>query len=45
VEATDEAAPNLISAVPQQLGLKLDPKKIPVDIVVVDSADQTPTVN
>jgi uncharacterized protein (TIGR03435 family) len=45
VEATDEAVPNLISAVPQQLGLKLDPKKIPVDIVVVDSADQTPTVN
>jgi len=44
-EAPDEAAPNLISAVPQQLGLKLEPKKIPVNILVVDSADQTPTEN
>jgi len=41
----DESAPNLISAVPQQLGLKLESKKIPVDILVVDSADKIPAEN
>jgi uncharacterized protein (TIGR03435 family) len=44
-EASDEAAANLTSAVPRQLGLRLDPKKIPVDIIVVDSADKIPTAN
>jgi uncharacterized protein (TIGR03435 family) len=44
-DAANESAPNLISAVPQQLGLKLDPKKIPVDILIVDRADKIPTGN
>ena len=38
-------APDLISAVPQQLGLLLEPKKIPTDIVVIDRADRIPTQN
>jgi uncharacterized protein (TIGR03435 family) len=29
----------------QQLGLKLDPRKVPVELIVVDSADKTPTEN
>jgi len=38
-------APNLITAVQQQLGLRLSPAKIAVDILVVDRADQVPTEN
>jgi uncharacterized protein (TIGR03435 family) len=45
LETPDESAPNLVSAIPQQLGLKLDPKKIPVDILVIDRADKVPTEN
>ncbi len=43
-ETPDEAS-NLISAVPQQLGLKLRSKKIPVDVLIVDRADKIPTEN
>jgi uncharacterized protein (TIGR03435 family) len=42
---TPDEAPNLISAIPQQLGLKLEPKKIPVDVLIIDSADKIPTQN
>jgi uncharacterized protein (TIGR03435 family) len=45
VEGLDEAAPNLASAVAQQLGLKLNPKKVRVNVVVVDRVDRTPTEN
>jgi uncharacterized protein (TIGR03435 family) len=45
IESPDGSAANLISAVPQQLGLRLVPKKMPVDVIVVDSADQIPTQN
>jgi uncharacterized protein (TIGR03435 family) len=44
-DTPDESAPNLISAVPQQLGLKLQAKKIRVDILVVDSAGKIPAEN
>ena len=44
-DISDESAANLISAVPQQLGLKLDSKKIPVDVLVVDGADKIPSEN
>jgi uncharacterized protein (TIGR03435 family) len=44
-DTADESAPNLINAVPQQLGLKLDAKKIPVDILIIDRADRIPTEN
>ncbi len=42
---TPDEAENLISAVPRQLGLKLEPKKIPVDMLTIDSADKIPTEN
>jgi uncharacterized protein (TIGR03435 family) len=35
----------LFQAVQQTLGLKLDPKKAPVDMIVVDSANKVPTDN
>jgi uncharacterized protein (TIGR03435 family) len=36
---------NLISALRDQLGLKLTAKKGPVEIVVIDHAEKTPTEN
>ncbi|HEV3198987.1 MAG TPA: TIGR03435 family protein [Bryobacteraceae bacterium] len=42
---TDESGPNLITAVQQQLGLKLNPSKIPLDVLVIDRADPVPTEN
>ncbi len=40
-----EAPQNLFSAIQAQLGLKLDAKKGPVDLVVVDHMEKTPTEN
>jgi uncharacterized protein (TIGR03435 family) len=40
-----EDVPNLISAVQQQLGLKLVPTKVPVDVLVIDRADRVPIEN
>jgi uncharacterized protein (TIGR03435 family) len=40
-----DAPLNLFGAVQAQLGLKLDSKKGPVDLVVVDHAEKTPTEN
>jgi uncharacterized protein (TIGR03435 family) len=44
MEAADESAPNLTSAV-QQLGLRLNPAKIPTGLIVIDRADQIPVEN
>jgi uncharacterized protein (TIGR03435 family) len=35
----------LSQAVQQTLGLKLDPKKAPVEMIVIDSANKVPTDN
>jgi uncharacterized protein (TIGR03435 family) len=40
-----ESAPNLITAVQEQLGLKLNPNKVPTDVLIVDRADKVPTEN
>ncbi len=40
-----EPAPTLIAAIQDQLGLKIESKKLPVDIVVVDHIEKTPTEN
>jgi uncharacterized protein (TIGR03435 family) len=45
IENPDDSAANLISAVPQQLGLRLTPKDVQVDVLIIDSADKTPTEN
>ena len=40
-----EALPTLLSAVQEQLGLKLEPKKGNVDLVVIDHVEKVPTEN
>jgi uncharacterized protein (TIGR03435 family) len=43
--AGDQDAPSLLTAVQEQLGLKLESKKGPLDLLVIDRADKTPTEN
>ena len=37
--------PSLFTAVQEQLGLKLETKKVPVDVLVIDHAEKIPTAN
>jgi len=37
--------PTILAAIQQQLGLKLEPSKTQVDILVIDHLDKTPTEN
>lgn len=41
----DDDRPSLYSALPQQLGLRLEARKGPVDVLVVDSAEKVPAEN
>jgi uncharacterized protein (TIGR03435 family) len=41
----DDSVPSLFSALPQQLGLRLEDKKAPFDLIVVDHAERVPTEN
>jgi uncharacterized protein (TIGR03435 family) len=40
-----DAPPGVFAAVEDQLGLKLEPKKLPFDVLVVDHIDKEPTAN
>jgi|SRR5580698_65489 uncharacterized protein (TIGR03435 family) len=43
--APADSGPSIFAAVQEQLGLKLESKKVPVDTVVVDHIERTPTEN
>jgi uncharacterized protein (TIGR03435 family) len=43
--ASDESGPTLAGAIQGQIGLKLEPKKGLIDIVVVEHIDKVPTEN
>jgi uncharacterized protein (TIGR03435 family) len=42
--ASDPSGSSIFQAV-QALGLKLDPRKLPLDMIVVDKGDKVPTEN
>jgi uncharacterized protein (TIGR03435 family) len=41
----DETRAPLFQALKQQLGLKLEPRRLPIDVLVIDHANKTPTEN
>jgi uncharacterized protein (TIGR03435 family) len=44
-DATDSSLPSIFTAVQEQLGLKLIPQKVPVQMLVIDHIDRIPTEN
>lgn len=41
----NDPGPGILAALPDQLGLRLDSKKVPFDILVIDSVDKVPIGN
>jgi len=42
---SDNQSPTIFTALQTQLGLKLEPKKLPIDLVIVDHVEKVPTDN
>jgi uncharacterized protein (TIGR03435 family) len=43
--STDSSLPSIFTAVQEQLGLKLEPQKVPQDFLVIDHIEKVPTEN
>jgi len=45
MDATDSTQPSIFTAVEEQLGLKLETRRVPVKMFVIDHVDEVPTEN
>ena len=45
VSTTDDGLPSIFTAIQKTLGLKLEPQNVPVEFLVIDHVDRTPTEN
>jgi uncharacterized protein (TIGR03435 family) len=43
--AENAAAPSIVSAIEEQLGLRLEARKMPLEVLIVDHADRVPAAN